>query len=165
MKILSEKKRLNTVMTLAKMAHRDQVDKVGEPYYYHLDRVALNCKSVSAKIVAYLHDIVEEGHITERELWTTGLITEEEMDAILSVTKLKDGQEYHRSYCRDWGGIVGGNMSQIKYNKLAREVKIADITDNMDATRFLRAGKEIMDADIKRFKKYERDLAFLKRSK
>lgn len=160
MKLLSDKKRLNATMVLAKVAHSKQKDKVKEPYFNHLDRVALSCKSVSAKIVAYLHDIIEDGHLTHGQLWRTGLLYSYEMDAVLILTKGYNGGSYE--YGRFWE-IKGGDMDEIKANELAREVKIADLIDNLDSTRFLRVGEIIGNADIERFRKYERSLAFLRR--
>lgn len=160
MKILKDIDRLQISITLAKMAHKDQVDKVGERYFLHLERVASRCKSTPAKIVAYLHDIIEDGHISRQELWNLRLLTPEEMDAICLVSK---GVKMAGNYTDGLFGPdnEGGIMNRIIRNPLAREVKIADLVDNSNVGRFLRNGKILDELDKERFKKYDRQLTYL----
>lgn len=46
---------------IAQEVHLHQFDKGGVPYIGHPLRVAAACKSDDAKIVALLHDVVEDG--------------------------------------------------------------------------------------------------------
>ena len=154
MKVISNSKRLKIIELFAKQAHKAQVDKAGEPYIGHLLRVASNCSSTSAKIVALLHDIVEDGQSTHDELRELGILRSEELHAIklLDKTVIYDLEEIvsQENYYR-----------RIKGNKLAREVKLADLRDNMNLSRFIRNGIELTQKHHQRIKVYEVRLNFL----
>ena len=47
-------------MALARQAHEGQVDKAGAPYIEHPLRMAATLQDENAKIVAILHDVVED---------------------------------------------------------------------------------------------------------
>jgi (p)ppGpp synthase/HD superfamily hydrolase len=49
--------------SLAKKQFDGKVDKGGQPYFYHLQRVAEKMTTDNEKIVAYLHDIIEDTEI------------------------------------------------------------------------------------------------------
>ena len=158
-RLVSHRKARFTAMLFALIAHRDDKDKVGEEYKHHLDRVSRNVKGDSAKIVAWLHDIVEDGHMTHDDLEFTGVFTGEELFAIRALDK-----NNFRGLGRESISILKENNGRIKFIStipLARQVKIADLKDNLDATRFLKAGVEITEKDKERFKKYESQLGYL----
>lgn len=109
---------------IAREVHLHQFDKGGAPYIGHPLRVAGACKSDEAKIVALLHDVVEDG---ASQGWSFDrLRTEGFGEAIIaaleSVTK-RAGEDYAAFVLR------------AKENVLGREVKLADIADNMDLGR------------------------------
>ena len=92
--------------------------------------------NINEKIVAVLHDTLEDTKITKDDLINYGF-NKEIIDAIITITKKAD--EDYNDY-----------ISRIKLNNLAKTVKIADILDNLNFSRL----KEINSDDIKRNIKY-----------
>jgi len=104
---------------LATKAHKGQVDKRGEDYINHPIRVAERC-SEKAKIVALLHDTVEDTYITLETINKEFGI--DISNAIRMLTHIK-GVPYMEY------------IERLSENKLAKEVKIADLLDNLDPDR------------------------------
>lgn len=123
-------------------AHKGQKDKAGKLYIFHPIRVALMSKGYKTKIVALLHDVVEDSNITINEL--SKHFDEEVILAVDCITK-KKGQNYQEY------------LTTVKDNKLARKVKIADLTHNIDLSRL----KNITEKDINRRDKYLKAIEFL----
>ena len=121
---------------IAVKAHKGQKDKSGEDYVFHPIRVAEKCKSINAKVVALLHDTIDDTDVTVEYLRNEGF-PEEIISAVLSVTK-QEGESYE-----DF-------VHRASENPIGREVKIADLEDNMDILRL----KEITDEDVARLRKY-----------
>ena len=117
-------------------AHKGQKDKAGKMYIFHPIRVALMSKGYKTKIVALLHDVVEDSNITIKEL--------SKYLAVDCITK-KKGQKY-----QDY-------LEVVKNNELSRKVKIADLTHNIDLSRL----KNITEKDIDRRNKYLKAKEFL----
>jgi guanosine-3',5'-bis(diphosphate) 3'-pyrophosphohydrolase len=125
---------------LAEAAHITQTDKGGQPYFGHLLRVSNACNSIQAKIVALLHDIVEDFEytgVTLDNLRGYGF-TDEIIDAVIAITKI-DGEDY-------WV-----YLARVKANWIATEVKLCDLRDNMNLDRLT----VVTDYDLQRVKKYE----------
>ncbi|MEF2549354.1 HD domain-containing protein, partial [Aurantimonas sp. E1-2-R+4] len=57
---------------IAMQAHADQVDKGGAPYITHPSRVSLAVDGEEAKIVALLHDVIEDSQWTLHQLRDAG---------------------------------------------------------------------------------------------
>ena len=112
---------LNKAIALAKIAHEGQVDKGGHPYINHSLRVMNTVETVEEKIVAVLHDAVEDSDLTTDDLRSEGF-SEEIVCAIAAITKLKG--EKRKDY-----------LKRVELNKIALKVKIADINDNADISR------------------------------
>lgn len=125
-------------LRIAIRAHEGQRDKSGREYVTHPIRVAERCKDPRAKIVALLHDTIEDTDVTTEYLRSQGF-PEEIIDGILSVTK-QEGENYEDFVLR------------AARNPLGKEVKQADLEDNMDIRRL----KEITDEDVARLRKYLR---------
>ena len=123
-------------LKIAIKAHEGQKDKSGREYIMHPIRVAERCVSAKAKIVALLHDTIEDTEVTPDFLRSQGF-PEEIMEGILSVTK-QEGETYEDFVCR------------AAKNPLGKDVKQADLEDNMDIRRL----KEISDEDAERLRKY-----------
>jgi (p)ppGpp synthase/HD superfamily hydrolase len=159
MKILTNKKRLETIRIIATLGHKGQLDKVGEDYIGHLERVAYAGETISAKIVGLLHDLAEDGHLPVWELAKTGLLSEKECFALYRLDKHASKRRWEK-----YQTVENFNkfyLRRIKYCSLAREVKIADLRDNMDYGRFIRNNVTITEKDAARFKKYSESLAYL----
>lgn len=125
-------------MQIAIKVHSSQVDKGGKPYIGHPLRVEKLCDDEVCKIVALLHDTVEDGDITAEYLLMQGFPTHI-VDAVLFVSRNKE---------EDYFDFI----QRCKSNPIGRRVKIADLKDNMDVTRL----NELTDKDVERLKKYHK---------
>lgn len=162
MKFLSEEERLQCVHIFVKAAHKGQVDKVGRPYIEHLERVASKVYTTTRKIIAFMHDVVEDGHITQKELRKLHFLTEHEMCCIDILNKNRSGVGLHNLSLlvqepEDKHYIIG-----VRCVENTRLVKIADIEDNMNIVRFFMTGNNIEHKDQERLLKYEAQLRFLR---
>lgn len=113
---------LNKALNIAYKAHIGQLDKGGSPYILHPVRVALHCQTEDEKIVALLHDVVEDTSITFEDLKTEGL-DDRLLEALKCLTK-EAGEDYKAF------------IERVSTNRLATKVKIQDLKDNMDVTPF-----------------------------
>ena len=130
-------------LKIAIQAHKEQKDKSGREYIMHPIRVAERCKDPRAKVVALLHDTIEDTSVTAEYLRSEGF-TDEIINGVLSVTK-REGETYD-----DF-------VRRAAENAIGREVKIADLEDNMDIRRL----KEITEDDVARLRKYLRAWQYL----
>lgn len=128
---------------IAKRAHLGQIDKAGEDYIKHPEKVASFVNSDEEKAVAYLHDVIEDTELTLEDLREYGF-SEEVLKAVDVITK-KKGQAY-QTY-----------LNSVKENKLARDVKLADLRHNSDLTRLM----NITEKDRERKEKYQKAIDFL----
>lgn len=118
MKTLTIDQQLLLSARVATRAHKGQVRKDGTDYIAHPVRVAIRCESKEEKIVALLHDTVEDTDMTFDQLRELGF-SEEIVSAVESVTK-RPGEVYADFVLRS------------KANTIGRKVKIADISDNIE---------------------------------
>ena len=107
-----------------------QVDKAGVDYIHHPLAVAKMCDDPKEKVVALLHDVLEDTYVTEEELRENGF-SEDIIQAIKLVTHKKDAsiaddEEEYKTYIR---------KLKKTGNQLAINVKIADLTHNSDISR------------------------------
>lgn len=124
-------------------AHTGQVDKGGAPYILHPLTLMMKVKSEDEKIVALLHDVIEDTPITLDELREEGF-SEEILEAVDLLTR-KKGEQYW-SY-----------LAKLKENPLAKRVKIEDLKHNMDLSRI----SPITEKDLSRRDKYLEYFDFL----
>ena len=129
--------RLETAISYAKEKHAGQVDKAGVEYINHPLAVMESVESEDEKIVAVLHDTVEDTDATIEEI--KELFGETVARAVECLT--------HRK-CEDYFDYV----SRVKENEIARKVKLADLRHNMTLSRLT----EVTDKDIQRLRKYEK---------
>lgn len=130
---------------VATNAHRNQVDRAGVPYINHPRTVASNCSTPEAKIIAWLHDTIEDTVLTREDLIAYGFPAYV-IDAVCLLTK---SEEDNRDYY--------GYIRRIKENPLACEVKIADLHHNADLSRI----PNPTSVDYKRVEKYQHALRIL----
>lgn len=128
---------------IAKRAHKGQVDKAGAPYILHPETVASFVTKDDEKIVAYLHDVIEDTPCQLRDLENAGF-SSEIIKAVDLLTR-KTGQSY-KQY-----------LKLVKTNELARVVKLADLKHNSDLSRLT----HVTENDINRLKKYQDAIIFL----
>jgi hypothetical protein len=136
---------LDTAIKLAADAHAGQVDKAGEPYILHPLRVMLAMKTDDERIVAVLHDVVEDSPWTCDDLYWQHGFKPEIVQAVAALTRGKD--EDYFDFIR-----------RLAPNPIARAVKIADICDNLDPSR----GLPIDAKATERVTKYRRALEMLR---
>ncbi len=138
-----ETSKIKHALEIASKAHKGQVDKAGEDYINHPLRVAETLKNETEIIVALLHDTIEDTYVTADYLLNEGFSVET-VNAILALTRRKD--ESYEDF-----------IIRCKQNKIAKNVKVADILDNLNIARL----KQITDEDIKRNVKYLKALKYL----
>jgi GTP diphosphokinase / guanosine-3',5'-bis(diphosphate) 3'-diphosphatase len=114
---------LAEALMVAIRVHAGQVDKQGEPYLLHVLRV-VDAVSPEAKVVAALHDVLEDGGDEALRLVLGLNIGQSEGAALRWLTRTE-----HESYADYVACIaeregIGG--------ELAREVKLADLRDNLN---------------------------------
>jgi (p)ppGpp synthase/HD superfamily hydrolase len=127
---------LERAISIAVEAHRGQKDKNGKPYILHPISVMGKVDTESEKIVAVLHDVVEDTDWTFDDLKKEGF-PQEIIDALDGVTK-REGEEYE-----DF-------VNRSAKNPISRRIKLADLEDNMDVRRML----VTTDKDLARLRKY-----------
>lgn len=118
-------------LRFAEAMHKGQVDKAGVPYIEHPKTVASMVDGDEAKIVALLHDTVEDTDATVDEI--RSMFGDRIADAVACMTH--DKSVPYLEY-----------VANIKGNDLAREVKLADLKHNMDLSRI----PNVTDVDIQR---------------
>ena len=134
---------LESAIAIATRAHQGQLDKAGAPYILHPLRVMQHMDSEEAKMVAVLHDVVEDTSVTLEELRAINF-SETVVDAVDSLTRR--AEESYEAF-----------IERVKLNSLARKVKLADLEDNMDLQRL----QHITDRDKQRWHRYAKACAAL----
>ena len=112
---------LEDAIALAVEAHRGQRDKAGQTYILHPLRVMMRLEGEAERMVAVLHDVVEDSSYTLERLRELGY-PEEVLGALEHLTK-REGETYEAF------------IERVLPHPLARRVKLADLEDNMDVRR------------------------------
>ena len=136
---------LERAIEIAVNAHKGVTDKGGNPYIVHPLRVMMSLKSDNEKIVGVLHDVVEDAEDWDFERLKEEGFSEEVLDALRSVTKTSEEEDYNEF------------VQRALTNEIGRAVKIADIRDNLDVTRI----GELRQKDMNRLTKYKNALKVL----
>lgn len=129
---------LERALVIAAEAHQGTTDKGGTPYILHPLRLMHQMSTTDERIVALLHDVVEDSPWTLDALCAEGF-SESVVAAIDGLTR-REGETYEAFITR---GAT---------NPLARRVKLADIDDNMDLRRL----GDIGEKDLERLQRYQR---------
>lgn len=128
---------IEQAIAFAATKHMGQVDKANAPFILHPLRVMLSVPTIQQKIVAVLHDVLEDTNTTVDELYELGC-DNDIVEAILALTKLKGESRTEAA-------------KRTLQNPIARVVKITDINDNMDLSRI----HSPTDKDFERIKEYQ----------
>lgn len=134
---------LPRAIEIATEQHAGQIDKAGQPYIDHPLRVMRRMRTNMERIVAVLHDVIEDGTVTLADLAKEGF-SHEVRAALDSVTR-RPGEDYAEFVMRAAANPVG------------RWVKYEDLRDNADLARI----PAPTDADLARAAKYRRAMAQL----
>lgn len=129
---------LERAVAIAAEGHAGQVDKAGAPYILHPLRVMFAVETNDERIVAVLHDVVEDC-----PGWTFDRLSGEGFShrviaALQSVTK-RDAEDYRDFVQRAAANVIG------------RRVKLADLTDSA----------ELAQRDFDRIEKYKQAIALI----
>jgi (p)ppGpp synthase/HD superfamily hydrolase len=135
---------LERAVEIAQEAHKGVKDKGGHDYIHHPIRVMHAMSNDQEKIVAILHDVVEDSDWTFDRLKEEGF-EDSAIESLRCVTKYseEDYQEF---------------IKRAATNKIATKVKIADIEDNLDLSRL----GTLTEKDLTRIEKYKKALKYLK---
>lgn len=101
--------------SIAERAHAGQLDKAGQPYILHPAAVASYVHGWKLKIVAYLHDVLEDTPATEAEL--RAMFPADCIDTVVALTHRKN--EPRKVY-----------RARVKQDPMALPVKLADNRHN-----------------------------------
>lgn len=114
-------------MRLAYDAHQGQQDKGGDPYIWHPLRVGFSLlPDVDACILGILHDVREDGHVTDAQVEHILGGNRALIDALILLTR---GDEPYGQY-----------IQRCATSLLATRVKLADLRDNLNPLRLEKAG-------------------------
>lgn len=133
---------LEKAIKIAVKAHSGQVEKNGDPGILHPLRVMHSVSTNEEKIVAVLHDVIEDSKLTFKDLKKAGF-SDKIVNAVKSVSNLK-GEEYFKF------------IKRASKNKIGRIVKIADTYDKLTLERFT-------NLSSRNFNKYKNALDILKK--
>ena len=135
---------LEKAIQIAVEAHAGTKDKGEKAYILHPISVMMRVETEEEKIVAILHDVVEDTDWTFDALRKEGF-SETIIEALETVTKYSEEEDY--------GDFIQRSLK----NDIGRKVKIADLRENLDVTRI----GELTDKDLERINKYKRALKTL----
>lgn len=135
---------LVTAISLAVAAHGHVINKDGTPYILHPIRLMMQATTEEEKIVAILHDTIEDTDLTLDQLREESF--SDEIIAALDCLTKREGEPYE-----DF-------IERIAHNPLAIRVKLLDLYDNIDVTRL----PELGDWELQRTAKYHRAIQRLK---
>ncbi|TWT92072.1 HD domain-containing protein [Stieleria varia] len=135
---------LQRAIEIAVTAHRGQTRRDGTPYVLHPLRLMFSVESDNERIVAVLHDVVEDTSVSMDQLKSEGFT--DEILAALALLTHDDGSSYE-----DY-------IDRIRPNPIARAVKLADLRDNSNLLEM----PVLSEHDLTRAAKYHR--AFMRLS-
>ena len=144
---MTKEELLNKAIKLAQKAHKGQTDKFGTPYIGHVMRVMNAGKTYDEKIVGVLHDMIEDCPEITYETLTEEGFSEEVIFAVKCMTKTETDVDYMEF------------IKQTEQSSLAVAVKLNDLQDNMNLTRFTQT---MTERDMKRLNKYLTAYLYLK---
>lgn len=128
---------LEKAIQIAAAAHAGQTDKAGEPYILHPLRVMMTVTTLDERMAAVLHDVVEDTAITLDDLREQGF-SAEVLSAIDALTK-RAGETRPLA------------AQRARANRIARQVKLGDVADNMILARI----PQPTEKDFARLREYE----------
>ncbi|MEI6167421.1 MAG: GTP pyrophosphokinase [bacterium] len=134
---------LDKALEIGVRAHAGQTDRLGGPYILHPLRIMMKMSSEDERVVAILHDVVEDSAVTLEDLAQSGF-SRLVLDAVDGLTHRKE--EPYEVYIERAAG-----------NALARKIKVADLEDNMEFRRI----HGLAEKDNERMIRYQKAYRFL----
>ncbi|RZT01213.1 HD domain-containing protein [Cuneatibacter caecimuris] len=130
-------------MQIAKKAYKGLKDKAGAEYLNHPVHVAKQMNTEQEKVVALLHDVIEDAGYTVQMLEEMGI--DRRCCHAVDVISRRRGEDYMEYILR------------VKEDSLAAAVKIEDLKHNSDLSRL----PLVREEDLQRYEKYQRALEIL----
>jgi (p)ppGpp synthase/HD superfamily hydrolase len=130
---------LEKCIAFAVAAHEGSVDRYGRPYILHPLHLMLQMETDQERMTAVLHDVVEDSDRSLADIAALG-VPAEVVAAVALLTHDKENVPYDLY------------IEKIKPNALARRVKLADLTHNMDIRRL----PDLSEKDLARLQKYHK---------
>lgn len=134
---------LERAIAVAARAHEGQQDKGGTAYILHPLRVMMRVQTTEQRIVAVLHDVLEDTSMSLADLAREGFVLK--VLAAVQALSRRDDESYEAFVAR------------LGVDPLARVVKLADLADNSDLSRIASPGPE----DLARLQRYQQASAYL----
>lgn len=131
-------------LTLASVKHASQKDKGEHPYVMHVIRVMMGVETDHEKIVALLHDLLEDTDMAKEDLIELGF--DEETAKQVELLSRRDDEDY-----MDY-------IKRLSEDHTAIKVKLSDLTDNQNRARFK---EKLTETDLDRLRKYHRAEEYL----
>lgn len=129
---------LEKAIEIAVKSHKGQQDKSGMPYILHPLYLMMQMDKEEEKIVAVLHDVIEDTDYTLKNL-IDEKFSYEIIEAIRSITK--EENESYENY-----------IDRVALNPLAKKVKLKDLEHNMDLKRLNNITEKDINRIVKRYK-------------
>ncbi len=129
---------IERAIAIAATAHEGKIDKGGTPYVFHPLRLMMRMATIEERIVAVLHDVVEDSAIKFEDLEKEGF-SSAVLEALESVTR-RASESYDEFVLRAAANPIG------------RRVKLVDLEDNCDISRIPAPTEQ----DYARIEKYRR---------
>ena len=129
---------LEIAINIASNAHLGQKDKIGDPYIFHPIRVMQSMESINGKIVAILHDVVEDTDWTFENLEQQGF-PQTIINPLKNLTKNED--ETYDSF-----------IQRAASHPVSLKVKMMDIEDNLLPWRQIRIVHSQNDERVKKYR-------------
>ena len=137
---------IELAIAIAAEAHAGQTDKGGAPYILHPLRVMLRMENDTDRMVAVLHDVLEDCPAWSAARLRSSGFSEEIITAIEALTRYP--WESYENF-----------ITRAGRNEIARRVKLADLGEDCDLSRIKAPDQE----DRERVSKYERAIKALAR--
>lgn len=134
---------LEHALVIAALAHAGQRDKAGQPYILHPLRMMLKLETEQERMVALLHDVLEDTAVTLAELEEAGFSVEV-LQAVQTLTR-RPGESRMEA------------AQRAAQDPLALSVKLADNADNLNPKRIA----EPQEEDLQRMREYRKVRRFL----
>jgi len=134
---------LSSAIVIATIAHQGQKDKAGKDYILHPLHVMNQLETDEERIVAVLHDVIEDSCWTIADL-KEAKFSETVCNAVQAITKIS-GESYLQY------------LERVAENAIACAVKIEDLRHNSDLSRIPSATQK----DFDRAEKYRSARSFL----
>lgn len=137
---------LDSALKLATLAHKGQTDKNGVDYIQHPIRVAASLPDEREKVVALLHDVLEDTDLSLKQIIAEVNLSKEQILALQCLTRINN--ESTLDY-----------MKRVVTSKMAIRVKLADLRDNMDVSRYTRP---LTEQDVRMLNKFIFEQEYIK---